>query len=172
MLPECPGVLCWMRIIHTKSLFSEPEPRAFASDESLGCPPPWPAAARNAFAARGNVLRPHALRVVQRSRRSRVLHRFQCLCFAYVGPQGFGSCCEQLTLYLCRARSCRALVSCLDTADMARDDRGGLTVLTDAMRLVEGEDDGEEPAAAGAALFPRRQHRRLKKKQANLSGLH
>ena len=33
---------------------------------------------------------------------------------------------------------------------MARDDRGGLTVLTDAMRLVEGEDDGEEPAAAGA----------------------
>ncbi len=55
---------------------------------------------------------------------------------------------------------------------MARDDRGGLTVLTDAMRLVEGEDDGEEPAAAGAALFPRRQHRRLKKKQANLSGLH
>ena len=25
MLPECPGVLCWMRIIHTKSLFSEPE---------------------------------------------------------------------------------------------------------------------------------------------------
>ena len=28
---------------------------------------------------------------------------------------------------------------------MARDDRGGLTVLTDAMRLVEGEDDGDEP---------------------------
>ena len=96
------------------------------------------------------MLRPHALRVVQRSSRSRVLHRFQWLCFAYVGPQGFGSCCEQLTLYLCSARSCRALVSCLDTADMARDDRGGLTVLTDAMRLVEGEDDGEEPAAAGA----------------------
>lgn len=96
------------------------------------------------------MLKPHALRVVQRSSRSRALHRFLCLCFAYVGPQGFGSCCEQLTLYLCRARSCRALVSCLDTADMARDDRGGLTVLTDAMRLVEGEDDGEEPAAAGA----------------------
>ena len=73
----------------------------------------WPATARNAFAASGNVLKPHALRVVQRSSRSRALHRFLCLCFAYVGPQGFGSCCEQLTLYLCRARSCRALVSCL-----------------------------------------------------------
>ena len=33
---------------------------------------------------------------------------------------------------------------------MARDDRGGLTALTDAMRLVEGGDEVEEPAAAGA----------------------
>ena len=110
----------------------------------------WPATARNAFAARGNVLRPHALRVVQRSSRSRVLHRFQCLCCAYVRGKGCWSCCEQLALYLCRKRSCRALASCLDTADMARDDRGGLTALTDAMRLVEGGDEVEEAAAAGA----------------------